>query len=93
LILALAEGKSYKQIETELNTSRPTIARWKSRFEKSGMAGLEPQHQGSKPRTVTPAVQAKGLRRTPLVQIGSCDDFGRSRCVDPETDRAANAAR
>lgn len=64
LILALAEGKSYTQIETELNTSRPTIARWKARFEKAGMAGLEPQHQGSKPRTVTPAVQAKVLRKT-----------------------------
>jgi hypothetical protein len=28
-----------------------------------------------------------------LVQIGSCDDFGRSRCVDPETDQAASVAR
>ncbi len=27
LILALADGKSYTQIEGELNTSRPTIAR------------------------------------------------------------------
>ena len=27
-----------------------------------------------------------------LVQIGSCGDFGRGRCVDPETDQAANAA-
>jgi len=27
-----------------------------------------------------------------LVQIGSCDDFGRGRCVDPDTDQAANAA-
>ena len=64
LILALAEGNSYSQIEIELNTSRPTIARWKARFEKQGMAGLEAQHKGSKPRTVTPSVQAKVLRRT-----------------------------
>ena len=64
LILALAEGKSYSQIETELNTSRPTIARWKARFEKQGLSGLEPQHQGSQPRTATPAVQAKILRKT-----------------------------
>src|ERR1700752_450671 len=64
LILSLAEGKGYTEIEEELNTSRPTIARWKARFEKAGMAGLEPQHQGSKPRTVTPAVQAKVLRKT-----------------------------
>ena len=64
LILALADGNSYTRIEGELNTSRPTIARWKARFEKDGMAGLETQHQGSKPRTVTPAVQAKVLRKT-----------------------------
>jgi hypothetical protein len=64
LILALAEGKSYTEIEGELKTSRPTIARWKARFEKNGMAGLDPQHKGSKPRTVTPAVQARVLRRT-----------------------------
>ena len=64
LILALADGKSYSQIEAELKTSRPTIARWKARFEKSGMAGLEALHKGSRPRTVTPAVQAKVLRKT-----------------------------
>ena len=64
LILALADGRSYTQIEKELNTSRPTIARWKARFEKSGMAGLETQHKGSKPRTVTPTVQARVLRKT-----------------------------
>jgi transposase len=64
LILSLAEGKSYSRIEVELNTSRPTIARWKTRFERKGMAGLETLHKGSKPRTVTPAVQAKVLRKT-----------------------------
>jgi hypothetical protein len=30
--------------------------------------------------------------RMTLVQIGSCDDFARGRCVDPSTDQAANAA-
>ena len=64
LILGLADGKSYTQIEGELNTSRPTIARWKARFEQDGMAGLETRHRGSRPRTVTPAVQAKVLRKT-----------------------------
>jgi transposase len=64
LILALADGKSYSEIEVELNTSRPTIARWKSRFEEKGMAGLEPEHKGSKPRAATAAVQARVLRRT-----------------------------
>jgi transposase len=34
LILALAAGRSYSEIETEVGTSRPTIARWKARFER-----------------------------------------------------------
>ena len=64
LVLALADGHSYSRIEAELNTSRPTIARWKARFEELGIPGLEPQHKGSKPRTITPAVQARVLRKT-----------------------------
>jgi hypothetical protein len=47
LILALANGKSYSDIEVELNISRPTIARWKARFEESRIVGLEGRHIGS----------------------------------------------
>lgn len=64
LILALADGKSYSQIEQELNTSRPTIARWKKRFEEDGITGLDARHKGSSARTVTPAVQARLLKKT-----------------------------
>jgi transposase len=64
LILALAEGKSWSQIEFELHTSRPTIARWKRRFEQDGVAGLDPLHKGSEPRKATPSVQARVLRKT-----------------------------
>lgn len=64
LILALADGKSWNQIQIELRTSRPTIARWKRRFEQQGLAGLDPRHKGSSPRTATPSVQARVLRKT-----------------------------
>jgi transposase len=64
LILALADGKSYSQIQAELNTSRPTVARWKRRFEERGMEGLEPLHRGSRPKAATPSAQAKVLRKT-----------------------------
>jgi transposase/AraC-like DNA-binding protein len=63
-MLALADGKSWNQIEVELHTSRPTIARWKRRFEEEGTAGLDPRHKGSEPRVATPAVQARVLRKT-----------------------------
>ena len=64
LVLALADGKSWSQIEIELNTSRPTIARWKKRFEQQGLAGLDPRHKGSEPRRTTPSVQERVLRKT-----------------------------
>jgi transposase len=64
LILKLADGISYSQIEADLNTSRPTIARWKVRFERERIGGLEARHKGSRPRKATPAVQARLLRKT-----------------------------
>jgi transposase len=64
LMLALAEGASWSQIEGRLGTSRPTIARWKRRFEQEGMARLDAKHKGSEPRTATASVQARVLRKT-----------------------------
>jgi transposase len=64
LILALADGRSYREIEAQLHTSAPTIARWRQRFEQRRVEGLNPLHQGSRPRVVTPAVQARIVRRT-----------------------------
>lgn len=63
MILALASGKSYSEVERELGTSRPTIARWKRRFEEQRIAGLEPQHKGTKPRVATAAAQAKLMKK------------------------------
>src|SRR6202167_6710371 len=64
LILALADGKIYSAGEAELNTSRPTIARWRARFEEARIDGLEGQHKGSRPRKATPSVQARILKKT-----------------------------
>ena len=63
LLLGLAEGLSYREIERKLGASAPTVSKWKSRFEQAGMEGLCGQHRGSRPRTATPAVQARILRR------------------------------
>jgi Homeodomain-like domain len=63
LILALADGLSYREIEKRLRTSPPTIARWRQRFEQHRIDGLNPRHKGSRPRLVTP-VQARIIRRT-----------------------------
>jgi transposase len=63
LILALADGTTYREIARSLKTSLPTIARWKMRFERDGLAGLEGRHRGGKPRATTPKVQARVIRR------------------------------
>lgn len=48
----------------ELNTYRPTVARWKARFEQDRIPGLDGRHKGSRPRKVTPAVQARLVKKT-----------------------------
>ena len=63
LILAVADGMSYREIERKLGASAPTVSKWKMRFEKKGIEGLQGCHQGSKPRRATPAIQARILRR------------------------------
>lgn len=63
LILALAQGKTYEEIEKGLSTSAPTIARWRTRFDRDRLAGLEGRHKGSQPRIATAAVQARVVRR------------------------------
>jgi len=64
LILALADGVSYSHIMRTLQTTAPTISRWKQRFQEKGMAGLDPRHKGSQPRVADAAVQAKIARKT-----------------------------
>ena len=47
LILMLAEGVSYRTIQERLDTTAPTISRWKERFLQQRMDGLiEIRHPG-----------------------------------------------
>src|SRR5262249_55796332 len=48
LIVALASGQSYSQIEQAFRTSAPTISRWKYRFAKHGIDGLNAKYTGRK---------------------------------------------
>jgi putative transposase len=63
IILALADGLTYREIERELGASAFTVSKWKSRFEQDGMGGLQGRHRGSKPSRATPTVQARVIRR------------------------------
>jgi transposase len=64
LILMLAEGASFNAIKRRLQTSAPTIIRWKQRFLESGLDGLDTYHPGQKATVLTPAVGARILSAT-----------------------------
>src|SRR6476619_2622979 len=57
--LLLAEGRSYAGIATMTGCSSRTIALWKQRFARDGLAGLAARHHGSKPTVLTPALEAR----------------------------------
>src|ERR1700758_3380104 len=64
LILMLAEGASFSTIKRMLQTSAPTIIRWKQRFLESGLDGLDTYHPGQKATVLTPALRARILSAT-----------------------------
>src|ERR1700690_2727133 len=62
MILLLADGVAYQKIQNLLDTTAPTIARWKRRFLDNRIAGLmEELHPGQQPSVRTPKLQAKVL--------------------------------
>src|SRR6266446_2022311 len=64
LILMLAEGASFNAIKRQLQTTAPTIIRWKQRFRQYGLEGLDTYHPGQKPSVLTPALRARILSAT-----------------------------
>ena len=64
LILMLAEGSSFNAIKQQLQTTAPTIVRWKQRFRQYGLEGLDTYHPGQKPSVLTPALHARILSAT-----------------------------
>src|ERR1700681_2061879 len=64
LILMLAEGASFNIIKRQLQTTAPTIIRWKRRFLDHGLDGMDTSHPGQKPSVLTPALRARILSAT-----------------------------
>src|SRR5690348_16963321 len=65
LILMLAEGRSYTEVQKRLNTTAPTISKWRKRFLEQRVDGLmQERHPGQKPGVITPQLQAKVLAAT-----------------------------
>jgi transposase len=63
-ILWLAGGASYTELNGRLGWSSRTTATWKQRFIAGRVEGLRSRHKGSKPRVLTPRLEARILART-----------------------------
>ncbi len=64
IILLLADGFSYDAIKAKLDTTAPTISRWKKRFLEHGLDGLETQRPGQPPAKLTSRLRARILNAT-----------------------------
>ena len=65
MVLMLSDGRSYKEIQDQLQTTAPTISRWKKRFREEGIAGLfQIRHPGQPPSVITAELQARVLEAT-----------------------------
>lgn len=61
IVLMLADGASYSEIQETLETAATTISRWKKRYQQDGLEGLATFHPGQPPRLLTPALRARIL--------------------------------
>src|SRR4029453_7405269 len=64
IILRLADGASYLDIQRRLGESSRTIGKWKRRFLEARVAGLEGRYRGNTPTVLTPALEARILAWT-----------------------------
>ena len=63
IILLCAQGKTYDEIISELKISRKIIAKWKGRFLKHGLSGLNDASRSGKPRIYTEADRTRVVQK------------------------------
>lgn len=64
VILLLAEGNTYMDIQERVGGSASFISRWKKRFLAERLPGLRSRHRGRRAKIQTPEMEAKILART-----------------------------
>lgn len=68
-ILLVADGHTWSEIRVRLGCNDGFISRWSRRFEVDRLAGLYSRHLGSRPRKLTPALEARILARTQTAPV------------------------
>ena len=64
VLLLLADGSSYLDVQHEVDCSAPFISKWKKRFLAERLAGLYARHEGRPIQVLTPRMEARILSWT-----------------------------
>jgi transposase len=64
VLLLLAEGRSYREVQEAVGCSAPFVSKWKKRFAEERLAGLYSRHRGRKAEVLTTKMEAKILAWT-----------------------------
>jgi transposase len=65
IILGLASGKSAEAVAKELNTSMPSVSKWRGRWSRQGFAGLRDAAGRGRKASVSPKAVGKALTMAP----------------------------
>lgn len=60
IVLLAAEGLENKQIGERLDTPRPVVSKWRKRFFRERLAGLEDRSRGGRPSAFSPSGRRGG---------------------------------
>ena len=64
IVLLLDAGLSYAAVAEKLDTTTPTVGKWKKRFLAQGLDGFETHRPGQAPKKLTPKLRARILNAT-----------------------------
>ncbi len=64
VLLMLADGASYTEVQQRVDCSAPFISKWKRRFLEERLAGLYARHEGRPAQALTPQMEARILSWT-----------------------------
>jgi transposase len=64
VLLLLADGLTYEEIQARAQCTAPFISKWKGRFVEEGLAGLYARHRGRTATVLTPRMEARILAYT-----------------------------
>jgi transposase len=54
ILLCCAEGLPHRQIKRQLHTSVDAVVRWRGRYEREGLDGLQDRPRSGRPPTFSP---------------------------------------